>query len=82
MPLGDVPGEPVTTGVGVGMGANRRQIGRFMFGVGDGVGRIVGGTVNFGNGVGVGGAAGGTRGSGKPGSVATAITSVRFQSGP
>lgn len=76
-------GEPLCTGVAVGNGAARRQIGRFIFGVGVGEGPIVGGRgLNFGVGVGVGTTAGGTRGSGKPGSSAAAITSVRFQSGP
>jgi hypothetical protein len=50
-------------------------------GLGEGV-AACGVGVNFGRGGGVGNGAGGTRGSGKPGSEAADMTSLRFQSGP
>lgn len=76
-------GPGVPSGVAVGNGAARRQIGRFIFGVGVGVASVGCGVgVRFGGGGSVGGGTGGTRGSGKPGSVAAVITSVRFQLGP
>ena len=85
--LASGPGEPELIGVAVGNGALRRQIGKFKFGVGVGVGSVVGTItiglgLNLGGGMGVGSGSGGMRGSGKRGSSAALITSVRFQFGP
>jgi hypothetical protein len=81
--LGSGPGGPLESGVAVGSGAFRRQIGRFMFGVGEGVGGAsVGFGLNFRGGIAVGKGSGGTRGSGKTGSSGAEITTVRFQFGP
>ena len=83
---GDGDSEPtvgVPTGLAVGSGARRRQIGRFTFGVGVGLaGSGVGVGVDLGFGGTVGNGTGGTRGSGKAGSPAAESTCWRFQSGP